>query len=178
MTNWSQIVEEHGSTVWKVARRLLGNDADAADCFQRTFLAAVELTRQQPVRHWPALLRRLATARALEQLRVRIRERGRQTRLHSDFPAFVDCPDPIEIAQANELAEVMRIALGEMDPLQAQVFCLTQLDGLSYEEVSVELGLTVNHVGVLLNRARGKLKERLAAYAPVRDNESKQGVER
>lgn len=175
MTDWSKTVEDHGPVVWKTAYRLLENEADAADCFQRTFLAAVEFARQQPVHHWPALLRRLATARALEQLRVRIRDRGRQTELSESDP-LDGCTSPLEAAQASELAESLRIALGEIDPRQAQVFCLTQLEGLSYDDVATELGMTVNHVGVLLNRARATLKERLAAFAPPRTNEIKQEV--
>ncbi len=168
MTDWSQIVAEHGSIVWKTAHRLLSNDADTADCFQRTFLDAVELARQQAVRNWPALLRRIATSRALEQLRVRIRERARHTTLDVGLPADARSPDPLELAQTSELAERMRIALSEIDSRQAQVFCLSQLEGLSYEDVAAELDLTVNHVGVLLNRARATLKERLAAFAPNR----------
>ena len=168
MTDWSQIVEQHGAIVWKTARRLLNHDADAADCFQRTFLAAVEFARQQQVRHWPALLQRLATSRALEQIRVRIRDRGRQTTF--DGGALVDLAsrDPFDAAQTSELAERLRLALADIDPRQSQVFCLTQLEGLSYDDVATELGLTVNHVGVLLSRARATLKERLAAFAPNR----------
>jgi RNA polymerase sigma-70 factor (ECF subfamily) len=176
MTDWSQIVAEHGPIVWKTARRLLSNEADAADCFQRTFIAAVEFSRQQPVRYWPALLQRLATSRALEQLRVRIRERNRQTAFDTDLPVNSRGSSPPESAQASELAERLRRALSEVDPRQAQVFCLSQLDGLSYEDVAAELDLTVNHVGVLLNRARAALKERLAAFAPARVMKDKREV--
>jgi RNA polymerase sigma-70 factor (ECF subfamily) len=176
MADWSQIVAEHGPMVWKTAYRLLSNDADAADCFQRTFLAAVEFARQQTVRHWPALLRRLATSRALEQLRVRIRERGRQTSFDSEPIADRASRDPFEIAQTTELAERLRVALADIDPRQAQVFCLTQLERQSYDDVATELGLTVNHVGVLLNRARATLKERLAAFAPNRASKDKREV--
>ena len=176
MTDWSQIVAEHGPIVWKTAHRLLSNEADAADCFQRTFLSAVEFARQQPVRHWPALLRRIATSRALEQLRVRIRERDRHTALDTALPPDLRSHDPLALAQTSELAERMRIALGDIDPRQAQVFCLSQLEGLSYDDVAAELGLTVNHVGVLLNRARATLKERLAAFAPNRAKENTREV--
>src|SRR5688572_11741737 len=135
MTDWLKIVEDHGPIVWKTASRLLGNGADAADCFQRTFLAAVKFAGQQAVRDWPALLRRLATARALEQLRARIRDRGRQTGL-SSRDSLDGHASPPEIAQARELAGELRIALGTIDPRQAQVFCLTQLEGLSYDEAA------------------------------------------
>jgi DNA-directed RNA polymerase specialized sigma24 family protein len=70
MTDWSKIVEHHGPIVWRIVRRLLNHDADAADCFQRVFVAAVELERRDAIRDWPAILRRLATARALEYLRA------------------------------------------------------------------------------------------------------------
>ena len=40
MTDWSQIVQEHGPLVWRTAYRLLNHEADAADCFQRTFVSA------------------------------------------------------------------------------------------------------------------------------------------
>jgi RNA polymerase sigma-70 factor (ECF subfamily) len=176
MTDWSEIVANHGSIVWRTAHRLLGNDADAADCFQRTFLAAVEFARQRPVRHWPAFLQRLATSRALEQLRVRIRERGRRTMFDGDPLPDPTSRDPLQLAQTCELAERLRVALAEIDPRQSQVFCLTQLEGMSYDDAASELGLTVNHVGVLLNRARSTLKERLAAFAPLCDKEDKQEV--
>jgi RNA polymerase sigma-70 factor (ECF subfamily) len=168
MTDWSQIVEEHGPIVWKTVRRLLGNEADAADCFQQTFVAAVEFVRQQPVRHWPAVLRRLATARALDQLRATIRDRRRHAALEDQLSTEKPGDDPLKAVEARELAERMRVALAAIDPRQAQVFCLTQLEGLSYEDVARELELTVNHVGVLLSRARATLKERLAAFAPNR----------
>jgi RNA polymerase sigma-70 factor (ECF subfamily) len=177
MTDWSQIVAEHGPMVWKTARRLLDNDADAADCFQQTFLGAVELNRREPIRQWPALLRRLATARALEQLRSRIRRRSRHTSLPANEPIDKRVTDPSESAQASELADQLRSALAEIDLRQAQVFCLTQLEGLSYDEVASELALTVNHVGVLLNRARAALRERLKALAPEQPDQMKHKVQ-
>jgi DNA-directed RNA polymerase specialized sigma24 family protein len=43
---------------------------------------------------------------------------------------------------------------------------LARLDGLDYEEIAAELQVTVNHVGVLLNRARSALRERLEPHRP------------
>jgi RNA polymerase sigma-70 factor (ECF subfamily) len=173
MTDWTQIVQQYGPMVWRTAYRLLSNEADAADCFQRTFLAALELSRKETIRHWPALLRRLATARALECLRQRRRSAHRSARL------LESCADrkttaPDRAAQAAELAEDLQRALAELDPLSAQVFALVCLDGLSYQEVAEQLGVTVNHVGVLLNRARSSLQARLRAYEPAAAADSSQ----
>ena len=165
MTDWSKIVEEHEALVWRTAYRLLDHEADAADCFQRTFISALEVAGRQIVRSWPALLRRLATARALEQLRSRIRQRGRHTALPDDVQGSGLAP--IEAAQAGELAARLRDALAEIEPRQAEVFCLACIDGLSYREVGEALGISANHVGVLLNRARTSLQQLLAAFAPA-----------
>jgi RNA polymerase sigma-70 factor (ECF subfamily) len=167
MTDWSQIVEQHGPMVWKTVYRLVHHDADAADCFQRTFLAALELSQAQTVRHWPALLRRLATARALDLLRQRRRQAGRLQPLVADSAVSPLAAQPGAAAQASELAGQLRLALAELDDRQAQVFCLACLEGCSYEEIAAQLGITVNHVGVLLTRARSSLQERLRTFDPA-----------
>ena len=43
MTDWPAVVREYGPLVWRTAYRLVGSDADAADCYQQAFLAAVRL---------------------------------------------------------------------------------------------------------------------------------------
>ncbi len=167
MTDWSQIVGEHGPMVWRTAYRLLGNEADAADCFQRTFVSALEVARRQTVRSWPALLTRLTTARALERLRQRRREAGRREALPEGGGADAHAADPAAAAEAGELAGRLREALADLDARQGQVFCLACLEGLSYRQIAEQVGVTVNHVGVLLNRARTNLRERLRAERPV-----------
>jgi RNA polymerase sigma-70 factor (ECF subfamily) len=161
MTDWPAVVRDHGPLVWRTAYRLLADHADAADCFQRTFLAAVELAARQPVRCWPAVLRRLSTARALEQLRQRYR---RPVALAAEPPTLAD---PLDAASAGELADALRRALAALDPLQAQVICLVCLDGRSNADAAADLGLTANHVGVLLHRARQALRLQLAAFDPA-----------
>ena len=169
MTDWSQIVAEHGVLVWRTARRLLTQEADAADCFQRTFLAAVELAQRETVRHWPALLRRLATARALEQLRERLRYRQRFADVGIDREVDQEAIGPDSAAVASELADDLRVALSEIDQPQAQVFCLACLDECSYAEVGEQLGITANNVGVILNRAKAALRKRLESHNPASD---------
>ena len=73
MTDWDDIVARHGRLVWETAWRMLGNHADASDCYQTCFMDAIKLAQRETVRDWPAALRRLATARALDILRVKYR---------------------------------------------------------------------------------------------------------
>jgi RNA polymerase sigma-70 factor (ECF subfamily) len=168
MTNWPEVIRDHGPLVWRTAYRLLGHDADAADCFQQTFLAAVELNAAGPVRNWPAALRRIATVRALDQLRTRYRSRWRSEPLPDEPAVDLSALEPACLASGSELAAALRKALSETDPRQAQVFCLVCLDGLSHQDAADALGITANHAGVLLHRARVALRERLTAFDPNR----------
>jgi RNA polymerase sigma-70 factor (ECF subfamily) len=165
VVDWSQIVEQHGRLVWTTVYRLLRHDADAADCFQRTFLSALVLSRTQTIRSWPGLLQRLGTARALESLRQRLRQARRVRPLLADVA--VGTPEPDQAAAIRELSDHLREALAQLDARQAQVFCLICLEGLSYAETADQLGLSVSHVGVLLNRARIALRKRLRSHEPA-----------
>jgi len=166
MTDWTAIVREYGPLVWRTAARLLAHEADAADCFQRTFLAALEQAGAEEVRNWPGFLKRLATARALEQLRSRYRDKPRSAALPDEPPVDPTTPDPLDRVAAGELAQALRVALAAIEPQQAEVFCLVCLEDLSYRDAADQLGITPNHAGVLLTRARAALRERLRAFDP------------
>jgi len=47
MIDWDELMRREGSAVWRTACRLLRNQADADECFQETFLAALELSNRQ-----------------------------------------------------------------------------------------------------------------------------------
>jgi RNA polymerase sigma-70 factor (ECF subfamily) len=70
--------------------------------------------------------------------------------------------EPGQTAEAGELAERLRFALAALPAQQAEVFALCCVDKLSYGEVADRLQLTVNGVGVLLHRARQRLRGLLA----------------
>lgn len=161
MTNWTNIVEQYGVVVWATACRLLGNSADASDCFQETFLEAIKISRIEPVRNWSALLRHLATARSLDRLRVRYRERERARTAVDPDTVIGRGSTPVEEAEAGELAQRLRVALAQLPPQQAEVFCLACVDELTYREIGARLNVTTSAVGVLLHRARQRLRELL-----------------
>jgi len=162
MTDWQRILEKHRSTVWQTAYRLLGNGADAADCLQDTFVSALEVSRRQRIRNWPGLLRRLATTRALDRLRQRVRQSWQRVEL-GDWAEFADpATGPARSAESRELAARLRLALADLPTQQAEVFCLRFMNDMSYREIAREMGIKTNAVGVLLHRARAALRERLA----------------
>lgn len=163
--DWQGIVKKHGPLIWQTAFRLLGNHADAADCFQEAFVSALEFSRRQRVRNFPALLARLATARAIDRLRQRLHQPLPNTE-DTDWVAIQSAnPGPVQQAQQHELAAKLRKALAHLPPQEAQVFCLRFLNNMSYRQIAKELDIKTNTAGVLLHRARVKLREYFA-YSP------------
>ena len=160
MIDWEGIVSRDGPAVWRTAYRLLGNRADADECFQETFLAALSFSRRSIVDSWGALLHRLATARAIDRLRQRQRRNTRQEMVDFDSVNGHE-PEPYQNAQAGELSQRLQIALGRLPQRQAEVFCLHALEGWKHDEIAKHMAITADAVGVLLHRARAKLRELL-----------------
>ena len=166
MKSDGEIVRRHGPMVWKTIWRLvggIGRDADAADCFQEVFLAALEAGRREEVRNWEAMLRRIATAKGLDMLRTRIRRRGRE----AARPEWEELADRIEPPGASlehaELAGELREALARLWAEEAELFCLRHLEEMSYEQIGEAMGMTTSAVGVGLHRVKEKLRGWLTA---------------
>lgn len=173
--NWQVIVEKYGPLVWQTAYRLLGNHTDAADCFQETFLAALELSGRQQVRNIPGLLVRLATTRAIDRLRQKDRQEKHRTDVQGPHDTSDSRPDPLGHAQTQELTWQLRGAIGQLPPQEAKVFCLRYLSEMSYRQIARQLDMRVNAVGVTLHRARSRLREALGA-AQIEEDEVPNGT--
>lgn len=159
MGRWNITIEEYGPRVWNIVYRIVGNEADASDCFQEVFLAAVKVSRKRMIRNMGAFLSLLATQRAIDWIR-------RQNRSFRINTTSMDCEvlegaalTPPQQAESQELAEELRMALSKIPPLEAQVFCLRALNELSYRQIADQMNVHENYVGVLINRARTKLQD-------------------
>jgi RNA polymerase sigma-70 factor, ECF subfamily len=166
MPDWPEILSRDGPAAWRAAYRIVGNRADADECFQEACLAALNVSRRQVVRQWSALLRRLAAARAVDRLRQRRRRRDREQ--DADVAELAGGISPTERVEERELAERLRAVLAMIPPQQAELFCLHCLEQWSYQEIADELGISTSRVGVLIHRARAKLARLLAIRPPVK----------
>lgn len=165
VVDWQLVVKKHAPAVWRTAYRILGNTADAADCFQETFLCALKFSQRRRVRNFSALLTRLATVRAIDKLRQRYRESHINAN-KSDLAAVASAnPGPAQQAQTSELIAELREALGQLPQQQAQVFCLRYLNDFSYRQIAKALSIKTATAGVLLHRARAKLQALLDSTA-------------
>jgi len=153
VTDWDRIVSEHGATVFATAWRILGHAADAEDVVQEGFLQAYQVQQDEPIRCWEALLRRLASCRALDRLRQR-----RTTVPLDGLPLANPSDNPEAIAVERELAARLRDALVQLPPREATVFCMRYFDDLSYEQIARTLQIQVGAVATALHKARARLE--------------------
>jgi RNA polymerase sigma-70 factor, ECF subfamily len=165
MTDWEAVVRQHVEIVRRTVHRIVGNHADAWDCVQETFLEAVKIDRREPVRNWSALLRHLATARALDLLRARCRQRAWSGPGADPAQAITREPSPSQRAEASELADRLRTAVVRLPRRQAQVFCLSCFEQMTSEEIGQRLGASPTAVRMLFSRARRRLQRLLASRA-------------
>jgi RNA polymerase sigma-70 factor (ECF subfamily) len=74
-------------------------------------------------------------------------------------------PDPVQQAEQRELADRLRDAMRLLAPQEAQVFCLRYFNDMSYRQIAQQLGINANATGVLLHRAKARLRQHLDASA-------------
>ena len=162
-TDWPTIVDEHGPDVWRTAYRLLSNHEDASDVYQETFLQAVEFARRNVVACWPAVLKRIVTAQSLDQLRRRYRAGARREPFGAIDEPAEPTPPPDALAQLREGMELLREAMTDLPPIQAEVFWLSEVEMLSHADIAAQLEATTDQVAVWLHRGKRKLRTLLTA---------------
>jgi RNA polymerase sigma-70 factor (ECF subfamily) len=168
------VLRDQGQLVWRLIVRTLGCDGDdAEECYQQSFYElASRQVQEDDVRRAGPLWKRIAAARAIDTIRRRIRDRER-TRLDDGcLVANRRELGPVAKAQESELLNDFRAALTTLPEVQASAFLLTQIDDVSNQDAALALGVSVNHLGVLLHRARVSLRERLECHNPSREHVS------
>jgi len=167
VVDWPAIVEQHGPYVWRTAFRLLSDREEASDCYQETFLKAVEYSRQKEITNWSGLLKRIATSRALDRLRRRYRNRTEP--LENGEAVLAREPAPDEPIQQAEWMDRFRQILAELPERQADVFWLSEVEMLQHQEIADQLDATPQEVAMWLHRAKQKLRRLLVERGIERD---------
>jgi len=165
--DWERVLQEEAPPAWRTACRLLGNQQDAEDCLQDALADTVQISQRQVIRNYRALLQRLVTTRAMDQLRRRYCRRPANSQDHLESIKDRSLSPPLQ-AQGDELLERLRSALPSLPAQQSQAFVLNCIEGCSYQEVADLLGLSVGAVGMLVLRARERLKQMLGETCDVK----------
>ena len=155
MPNWNQIVNNNAASVVSAAFRILGNLSDAEDVSQDVFAEAFGKWEPSSNQKWNGLLRRIAVCRAIDLLR-----RRKSTEPFLDPILDPSAEDPSQVASKRELEERLRLAVSELPPREAQIFCLVHFENLTHTVIAEQLGISNGAVAKGLSTAKTKLTEK------------------
>lgn len=154
---YGEIVRQHQVAVFNVCYRMLNDWAEAEDAAQETFIRAharlATFDLERPFGPW---IRRVAANLCLNRLEAR----------HTTAPLDEErdravAGDP-ELARAEaEQTNTVRAAVVSLPPHYRAVIELRHFQDLSYDEIAVELKLSLSDVKSHLFRARKLLAEKL-----------------
>ena len=148
--------------VYRLSYAILGDEADARDAAQETFVAAWrQLPRLRDVDRFDAWFQRVAVNAARMTLRARGRRRVRE------IPA-VQVAGLAETAVAPADADRLDAALRRLPLEQREILALHHLDGRPVVELAEILEIPVGTVKSRLHTARQALQRALADQEPDR----------
>lgn len=158
--SWDDIVREHGDRVYRLAYRLAGNQHDAEDLTQETFIRVFRSLASYQPGTFEGWLHRITTNLFLDM--VRRRSRLRMEGLPEDTDRLPDDgPSPEELYSQTHLDPDLQAALDELAPEFRAAVVLCDVEGLSYEEIGATLGVKLGTVRSRIHRGRQALRASL-----------------
>ena len=167
------LVEQHSRSVFRLAYRMTGNEQDAEDVVQESFLRAYrQLGRFESRANFGTWLYRIVSNCSVDLIRAK-QSRHDMSRNDSlddavELPA-VNAAGPERMAQSAQIEERVQHALRELSPLERAAFTLRHYEGRSIDEISSTLGLGTSAAKHSVFRAVKKLR---LALAPLWSQES------
>ena len=166
-------VDQHGDILFRFAVRRVRDSKLAEEIVQETFLAAfgsrdrfagrstertwlVQILRNKIVDHYRRRNREIpasdlgAEDEVVDQL---FNEKGAWRNKPGNWT-----PDPGSLIEQEEFLQVLQGCLGGLPERQAQAFILRVMDEMQSNEVCKSLDVTATNLGVLLHRARLRLR--------------------
>lgn len=159
------LFRDHHERIFRTAQRITGSAADAEDVLQNVFLRLARGTQRYDLEQNPeAYLARAAINASLDLLRSRTRSRS--VALDDvDSKAIVSGFKNPEAQHADrELQLLIRQAVGRLGTTAAEMFVLRYYEGYDNHEIAKLLGTSHLVVGVVLHRARTKLRKEIGHY--------------
>lgn len=163
---FNQLVLLYQSMVYNLAYRILGDPDAAADATQDAFISAFKAMRKFRGGSFKAWMLRIVTNACYDQLRVKQRRPSESLDdlpVEQDYVSYMRDPgeQPPEYVERQELNRTIQDAIRELPAEQRIVVVLSDVQGLSYQEIAQVAGLSLGTVKSRLSRGRAKLRDYL-----------------
>lgn len=146
-------------------RRRLRNEADVEDALQETALRVLRYDTGHDIESLSALLFRIAEHVAVDvSRRAQARQAGAHCPLEDlELPSGDASPD--QLVEAGQDLGLLVDALERLSPKCQNVFLLSRMEGLTYQEIAVRCGISVKMVEKYMHRALGELRAGVGGWS-------------
>ena len=166
------LVDRHSRPVFRLAWRMTGNNQEAEDIVQETFLRAYKQLRRFDGRAaFGPWIHRIAVNCSLDLIRARKRRQEIALPPAQDDAERIDDrillnvpasdPSPERSLQSTQIRELLETAMRDLSDMERCAFTLRHHDGLGIEEISRALGVQPNAAKHSIFRALKKLRNAL-----------------
>jgi len=163
------LVDRYSQEMFRLAYRMTGNEQDAEDVVQETFLRAFRrIDRYDARARVSSWLYAIASNCAVDLLRRRKRWRTTEVEpTEQRAPLISAAPGPEQAALGGQIGERVAEAMGDLSPRERIAFTLRHYEGLSIDEIGRVMGLrtsaTKNHVFRAVRKLRARLQPLVGA---------------
>lgn len=172
------IMRRHNRTLFRAARGIVSDSAEAQDVVQEAYLRA--FTRLDSFRAEAALgtwLTRIAVNAALDAMRskgriVYLEDQGATMETNPLTEPASPNETPDALAQRGQLRGILESAITRLPPIYRSVFILRAVEELSVEDTADSLGVSTDVVKTRFLRARSLLRDTLGAQVEAHSTEA------
>jgi RNA polymerase sigma-70 factor (ECF subfamily) len=167
------LMRRYNERVYRAARSIVGDDAEAEDVMQQAYVNAFTHLRQFKGQ---AQFSTWLTKIAIHESLLRVRRKRRYEPFEEDEAGVTiwigrqDGADPERQAASGELHVLLESAIDSLPDGAREVFVLRQVEGMSTLEVAQALDVSEDVVKTRLSRARAALRrdlmDRMGSSAP------------
>jgi RNA polymerase sigma-70 factor (ECF subfamily) len=165
------LVETHQKRVFNTVLAIIQNFEEAEDVSQEVFMEVYQsvgkFRGESKISTW---LYRIATTKALDQIRKKktVKRFAFFSSLFGEnneiMHESVDFVHPGILLEQQENAKVLFKAINQLPENQKVAFTLSNIEGLSYQEITEVMDITLSSVESLLFRAKTNLRKSLGDF--------------
>jgi RNA polymerase sigma-70 factor, ECF subfamily len=165
------LVERHSRSIFSVAFRVTGNEADAEEIVQETFLKAYKKLDgfhfQSSFRTW---ISRIAINCSLDMIDKRKHETAMpmMPTEEGEPEQMIDVassrPGPERLAASAEVQRAVTAAIDSLTPIERTAFVMRHCEGCSIDEISGALNQTIGAAKNTVFRAVQKMRKSLGPF--------------
>jgi|SRR5215472_6973238 len=166
------LMRRYNLRLYRVARSILRDDAEAEDVMQEAYVRAYQhLDQFAGKAKFSTWLTKIAVYEALARIRSRRRKEDLDSISEGSLRPMAivtaDTPNPEQQAYDQELRLVMERAIGALPVTYRATFVLRAVEGLSVAETAACLDLTAEAVKTRFHRARSLLRKEVQQRAGI-----------